>query len=265
MIVFDEDAPNGAEASQSVVSNTEAGIASITLNRPHRLNAFTAEMRERYLAALAAADRDPAVRAIVVTGAGRAFSAGADLAALDGLDAATLRQREAEQEFAFDMAMRLRTPLVAAVNGPAAGIGMAHALFADVRLASDTATFTTAFARLGLTAEGGIAWLLARQVGTGSALDLLYSSRTVDSAEALRIGLVQRVVPAADLGDVARAYAADLVAGTSAWSLAQMREQVYSSWSQTWDDAYATSRELVFESLDRPEFADRLARRRAPG
>ncbi|WP_312883193.1 enoyl-CoA hydratase-related protein [Actinomadura welshii] len=243
-------------------SETVNEIALITLNRPERLNAFTAEMRALYLAALDRADRDPDVRAIVVTGAGRAFSAGADFKALEGLDAETMRARAAEQELPFDTAMRLRKPLIAAVNGPVAGIGMAHALMADVRFAAPEATFTTAFARLGLTAEGGLAWLLSRLVGTARALDLLYSSRTVGAAEAERIGLVQWTVPADELLDRARDYAAGLAAN-SAHSLARMREQVHAAWEQDWRTAYAFSQDLVYESLDRPEFAELAARRSA--
>ncbi|TDC72090.1 enoyl-CoA hydratase [Actinomadura sp. GC306] len=243
-------------------SETSNEIALITLNRPERLNAFTAEMRELYLAALDRADRDPEVRAIVVTGAGRAFSAGADFKALEGLDAETMRARSAAQRHPFDRAMRLRKPLIAAVNGPVAGIGVAHALMADVRFAAPEATFTTAFARLGLTAEGGTAWLLSRLVGTARALDLLYSSRPVGAAEAERIGLVQWIVPADELVDRARAYAAGLAAN-SAHSLTRMREQVHAAWEQDWRTAYAYSQDLVYESLDRPEFAELAARRSA--
>ncbi|WP_395109907.1 enoyl-CoA hydratase-related protein [Actinomadura sp. SCN-SB] len=235
----------------------------ITLNRPERLNAFTTEMRGLYLEALDRADHDPGVRAIVVTGAGRAFCAGADFKALEGLDAATLRARNDAQRLPFDTAMRLRKPLIAAVNGPAAGIGLAHTLMADLRFAAPGATFTTAFARLGLTAEGGTAWLLSRLVGTARALDLLYSSRTVGAEEAERIGLVQWIVPAEELLDRARAYAAGL-AVNSGYSLARMREQVHAAWEQDWDTAREHSQNLVYESLDRPEFTELAARRRTP-
>jgi enoyl-CoA hydratase/carnithine racemase len=256
---------DGAFVSQdadAVLSKTANEIAVITLNRPERLNAFTAEMRGLYLEALDRADRDPGVRAIVVTGSGRAFCAGADFKALEGLDSATLRARNAAYRLPFDTAMRLRKPLVAAVNGPAAGIGLAHALMADLRFAAPEATFTTAFARLGLTAEGGTAWLLTRLVGTARALDLLYSSRTVGAEEAERIGLVQWIVPAERLLDQACAYAAGLAAN-SGYSLARMREQVHASWEQDWHTAYERSQDLVYESLDRPEFTE-LAARRAP-
>ncbi|SEG88634.1 Enoyl-CoA hydratase/carnithine racemase [Thermomonospora echinospora] len=244
-----------------ILYKTVDGIATITLNRPDRLNAFTRRMRELYLRCLARADRDEEVRAIVVTGAGRAFCAGADFKELDGLDAATLRARNAAQEIPFDTAVRLTKPLIAAVNGPVAGIGMAHALMADLRFAGASARFTTSFARLGLTAEGGVAWLLARLVGTARALDLLYSARLIDSAEALRIGLVQWVVPDGELLARARAYAADLAATSSPYSLARMREQVYGAWEQDWPSAYARAEELVYESLDRPEFAELAVRR----
>ena len=256
------DAPTPQDAAP-ILSETADGITLITLNRPERLNAFTTEMRALYLEALDRADRDRRVRAVVVTGAGRAFCAGADFTALEGLDSAELRARSAVSEHPYDTALRIRKPLIAAVNGPVAGIGIAHALMADLRFASPSATFTTAFARLGLTAEAGTAWLLTRLVGTARALDLLYSSRTVDAEEAERIGLVQWIVPADELVDRAREYALSLAAN-SAYSLARMREQVLTAWDQDWDTAYARSQDLVHESLDRPEFAERAARRRAP-
>ncbi len=249
------------DAEDSVLIETSDGIATITLNRPHRLNAFTAEMRVRYLECLAAADRDPDVRVITVTGAGRAFCAGADFTQLDRLDEATMRREHAAQSVPSDVAMRLRKPLIAAVNGAVAGIGFAHMLMADLRFATPEARFTTAFARLGLPAEDGVAWLLARTVGTARALDLLLSARTVDGEEALRIGLVQWIVPAGELLARVREYAGALAEGSSAHSMAVMREQVYGAWGQTWPEAFARSRELLYESLKRPEFAERVARR----
>jgi enoyl-CoA hydratase/carnithine racemase len=233
-------------------------VATITFDRPARLNAFTHAMREQYLDALKDLDRDSVVDAIVVTGAGRGFSAGADFAVLDGIDADELRRQETERT--LDVVMQLSTPLIAAINGPAAGIGLVHALLADVRIASESATFTTAFVRLGLVAEAGIGWLLPRLVGTGAALDLLFSSRTIKADEALRIGLVQRVVPAERLRAQAQTYAVGLSSGSSGWALAQIRRQVYDGWSQDWDSAYARSRELAYRSLARPEFNDRVSR-----
>lgn len=252
--------PEG-DTADSVLVDTAGGIATITLNRPHRLNAFTAEMRVRYLECLAAADRDPGVKVIVLTGAGRAFCAGADFAQLDRLDEAGMRHAHAAQGVPSDLAMRLRKPLIAAVNGPVAGLGFAPLLMADLRFATPEARFTTAFARLGLPAEDGIAWLLPRIVGTARALDLLLSARMVDGEEALRIGLVQWVVPAAELLDRVREYAGALVEGSSSHSMTVMREQVHGGWEQTWPEAFGRSQELLYESLRRPEFAELVARR----
>ncbi|MER6808191.1 enoyl-CoA hydratase-related protein [Spirillospora sp. NPDC000708] len=248
--------------AQSILCKIVNQIALITLNRPSRLNALTPEMREAYLETLDRADRDADVRAIVVTGAGRAFCAGADLTALEGLDAAKMRSRMQDQKVPFDRALRLGKPLIAAVNGAVAGIGMAHVLMADIRFAAPEARFTTAFARLGLTAEGGTAWLLTRLVGTARAMDMLCSSRMVGAEEAERIGLVQWIVPADELLDRALAYAV-VLAGNSAYSLARMREQVYSAWEQDWPSAYEHSQQFVYESLDRPEFTELAARRKA--
>ncbi|MEU9024446.1 enoyl-CoA hydratase-related protein [Actinomadura sp. NPDC048394] len=248
--------------AQPILCKIVNQIALITLNRPSRLNALTPAMREAYLETLDRADRDADVRAIVVTGAGRAFCAGADFTALEGLDAAKMRSRMQNQKVPFDRALRLGKPLIAAVNGAVAGIGMAHVLMADIRFAAPEARFTTAFARLGLTAEGGTAWLLTRLVGTARAMDMLCSSRVVGAEEAERIGLVQWIVPADELLDRALAYAVAL-AGNSAYSLARMREQVYSAWEQDWPSAYEHSQQLVYESLDRPEFTELAARRKA--
>jgi enoyl-CoA hydratase/carnithine racemase len=252
---------SGDGAEPTVLYTVADEIATITFNRPARLNAFTADMRATYLDLLVRANGDEAVKAIVITGAGRGFCAGADRDDLDGLDADGLRARRAEQRVPFDIAMELEKPVIAAVNGAAAGIGFAHMLMADVRFAADTARFTTAFAKLGLVAEGGISWLLPRLVGTARALDLLMSSRLVDADEALRIGLVQWVVPAAGLLTAARAYALDLVRNSSGFSMANMRRQVYGDWSRERRAALAATEHLVLESLDRPEFAARAARR----
>jgi enoyl-CoA hydratase/carnithine racemase len=249
------------EAGSLVLCKISHEIATVTLNRPHRLNAFTPAMRALYLETLDRLDRDPGVRAIVVTGAGRAFCAGADFKELEGLDGDTMRARHAAEPQPLDRALRLTKPLIAAVNGPVAGIGMAHVLMADLRFASPDARFTTSFARLGLTAEGGVAWLLSRLVGTARALDLLYSSRMVEAEEALHIGLVQWTVPAEELLPRVHAYAADLAANTSAFSLSSMRRQTYDAWEQDWPAAFARSRELVYESLDRPEYAELASRR----
>jgi enoyl-CoA hydratase/carnithine racemase len=238
-------------------------IATITLNRPERLNAFIPEMRVAYLASLKKANLDPDVRVIVVTGAGRAFTSGADFRSLHNTNPTTFAASYADDAVPLDYAMELEKPLIAAINGAVAGVGIAHALMADIRFASEDAFFTTSFSRLGLTAELGIAWLLERLVGTANALDLLYTSRRVSSSEAKAMGLVQRVVPAARLLDEVYAFARQIVDETSAYSLGVLRGQVYRSWAQDWRAAYQESEKFVLEQFGRSEFAERARARTA--
>lgn len=249
MSVTDEEEP--------ILVRRDGPVAVVTLNRPDRLNAFTRDMRTQYLHALQTLDADEQVRAIVVTGAGRAFSAGADFKSLDGLNAAELARRRANDDLDLDFPRSLSTPLIAAINGAVAGIAVAHALMADVRFVSEDAFLTTAFARIGLTAEGGLAWTLSRTIGPANALDLLISSRRVSAGEGHRLGLFQYVCDPDSTLSEALAYAHRLASEISAYSVFRMREQVHAAGDQTWDEAFAMSKDFIAESLDRPEFAER--------
>jgi enoyl-CoA hydratase/carnithine racemase len=179
-----------------VLQSVEDGVATITLNRPDRLNAWTGRMDSEYRRAMAAVEVDDGVRVVVVTGAGRGFCAGADAAALQKLDDAGAGYdsgvRE-EVEIGFAWQLRMTKPVIAVVNGPAAGVGLVLALFCDLRFAAPGSKLTTSFARLGLPAEHGTSWLLPRLVGRSRAADLLLTSRVVLPDEALAIGLVDRV------------------------------------------------------------------------
>ena len=184
-------------------------VATITLNRPDRLNAWTGRMHHEYRSAMAEADADPEVRAVVVTGAGRGFCAGADARALDGhvakgaYDSGVVDDElprpgygvRPEFDHAFAFHFGLTVPVIAAVNGPAAGVGLVLACFADIRFAAAGAKLTTSAPRLGLPAEYGLSWVLPRLVGAGHAADLLLSSRIVLAEEAEGMGLVNRVLP----------------------------------------------------------------------
>lgn len=239
-------------------------VATITLNRPERLNALTGPMRARYVQLLAAADADPEVGVLVVTGAGRGFCAGADLDTLTVLHGDELRGLGSHPgEAAPDAALSLTKPLIAAINGPCAGVGLAHALMADLRFVAADAKITTSFARLGLPAESGMSWLLPRLVGTARALDLLYSARVITGEEAYRIGLAQWVFPADRVLAEAIDYARQ-VAQNSAHSLAEMRRQVYADWERTWDETFAEQAELVARAVERPEFVGALKASRPP-
>lgn len=249
-------------ADEPVLRSRSGPVAIVTLNRPSRKNAMTSDMRNSYLRALRDAGSDDTVGAVVVTGAGGSFCAGADFEALTGLDSDELSRRQAEQEVPFDIALSLPKPVIAAIDGAVAGIGFAHALMADIRIATPEAFFVTAFSRLGLVAEGGLSWLLPRLVGSSRALDLLWTSRRCTADEALEMGLVNSVVDG-DVLDAAIDYATALVDGASAHSLAVMKQQVRDDWACSHAEALARSKVLVAESLDRPEFAERVAQRRA--
>ena len=186
--------------SDLVLTDVRAGIATITLNNPGKLNAFAGDMRERLSAALDQVAADAAVRVLVITGAGRGFCAGGDIQYM-----VDLKQRGAGYEglhplvdagrAAIERLEKLPYPVVAAVNGPAAGAGMNLALACDLRIASDQATFGETFARIGLHLDWGGSWTLPRLVGLGKAMELAWLADMIDAHEALRIGLVERVVP----------------------------------------------------------------------
>ncbi len=236
------------------------GVATLTLNRPERLNAWTASMERRYFDLLQQAADTPSVRAVVVTGAGRGFCPGADMDLLAGGGVET---PEGAGLTATGPGHRPKTfattipkIVVAAVNGACAGVGLVQALCCDVRFAAAGAKWTTAFSRRGLVAEYGSAWLLPRLVGTSRALDLLASGRVFTSEEAAALGLVSRVVPAHDVLADAQAYARDLAASCSPASMAVMKRQVYEAWDLTLGEALARANELMVRSLGGPDFVE---------
>jgi enoyl-CoA hydratase/carnithine racemase len=239
---------------------TADGVCTVTFARPEQRNAMSLEMFRGYYGLLDEAARDPAVRAVVVTGEGDAFCIGADPAMLGALQEADA-QRRLRDELGYppDLPLRLPKPLVAAVNGGAAGLGLVHALMADVRFVAEEARLATAFSRLGLVAEYGAAWLLPRLVGLGNATDLLLSGRKVDAAEALRIGLAQRVLPRADLLPAAQDYARALARDCSPASMSVIKQQVLDADAQTASAAAASAVDLMVESFGRPDFAEGVA------
>ncbi len=240
---------------ETVLAERRGPVLLLTLNRPDKLNAWNNAMEDRYFTLLDTADADPDVRAVVVTGAGRGFCAGADMddlqqiELLDGNDLPT-RQRPKTHPLTF------RKPLVAAVNGAAAGLGLVEALFCDIRFAAPKAKFTTSFARRGLIAEYGSAWLLPRLVGPSRALDLLMSARIVLAPEALAMGLIDRVVEPDLLLDAAVAYAADLASNCSPWAMSVIKQQVYSSLDIGFAAAEADADRLMNISLNGPDVVE---------
>ena len=215
-------------------------VATVTLHRPERLNAWTGRMHAEYRALLARAAEDPTVRVVVVTGSGRGFCAGADARALEGhvqrgaYDAGlggdvAMPGYGVRPEFDADFAFHFGVlkPIIAAVNGPAAGVGLVLACYCDLRFAAQGAKLTTSHGRLGLPAEYGLSWLLPRLIGVTRAADLLLSSRVVLAEEAEHLGLVNRTLPPAELLPFTYDYARRLATEIAPSSLAATKLQLY--------------------------------------
>jgi enoyl-CoA hydratase/carnithine racemase len=240
--------------SELVLAERRGPVLVLSLNRPERLNAWTDALEERYYDRLDAAEDDPEIRAIVLTGAGRGFCAGADMDDLQqgaaGADVeAALRNRRRPRTFP----LTIRKPLIAAINGAAAGLGLVEALYCDVRFASPEAKLTTAFVGRGLVAEYGMSWLLPRLVGYSTALDLLLSGRVVLGEEALRLRLIDRLSEPERVVDDAVAYATELATYGSPWSMATIKGQVQADLERSFSDAVAEAEELMIRSFDRPD------------
>lgn len=255
-------------------------VATITLNRPDRLNAYTARMAASIKKALAEAAGDSNVRVIVLTGAGRGFCAGADMELLSDTASAgggNARTEAGREDKRFDASLgpdlgsefkdaerfgyfaRTKKPIIAAINGPIAGIGLVMVLYADMRFAADNAVFTTSFAQRGLIAEHGISWLLPRLVGQANALDLLLSARKLSAQEAERIGLVNKVFAAEGFAENVRAYARLLAETVSPRSMAIMKAQVWKANFQDFNESLATADEEMKTSLAHSEFKEGVA------
>jgi len=259
------------------------GVALLTLDRPERLNAWTAQMEHEYFGLLERCAQDEQVRAIVVTGAGRGFCAGADMQQLQALGEATTGNAHASQADAGGDAkaasagagagetppaferrpqsfpLTIPKPIIAAINGACAGIGLVQALMCDLRFAAEGAKLTTAFARRGLIAEHGISWMLPRLVGPSRALDLLLSGRVVFAEEAQELGMVNRVLAPDRLLDTTLEYARELATHCSPASMATMKRQVYADLERTLPDALAQADQLMFASFTAPDFVEGVA------
>jgi enoyl-CoA hydratase/carnithine racemase len=237
------------------------GVAIVTLNRPDRLNAWGGGLAAEFYRCMDRAEEDPSVRVIVLTGSGRAFCAGADMGDGGTIGGATVGDGDTDVtalvgERHPHFVTGLRKPIVAAINGACAGIGLTQALMCDVRFAAAGAKFTTAFARRGLIAEYGISWILPRVVGHGVALDLLLSGRTFRAEEAAELGLVKEVVAPEDLMDRAVAYAEDLAANCAPSAMAVIKRQVYDDALRDLVDVSSDAEKLMHESMGRPDFIE---------
>lgn len=246
--------------NEVVLFEVDDWIAVITFNRPDRLNAWTPELQSRYFDLLEECAARDDVRVIVLTGAGRGFCAGADMEHLaavmsgEGNGASATPMREDPRPVTFGLT--IPKPVIAAINGACAGLGLVHALMCDLRFAATGAKLTTAFARRGLVAEHGISWMLPRLIGPARALDLLLSGRVVLGEEAAELGLVNRAVAAEQLMDETMAYARMLASESAPWSMAQMKQQVYGDYDKSLADALGQANQLMLESFTRPDLGE---------
>ena len=230
-------------AYEQILTDVDGDILTITLNRPEKLNAFTATMMNEMIDAFRGANKNDAIRAIVVTGAGRAFCAGADLSAgASTFDAQSRPDRQAAKNGEIDWSdERVRDgggrltleifeclkPVIAAVNGPAVGIGVTMQLAMDIRIASDTARFGFVFARRGIVPEAASSWFLPRIVGISQALAWCYSGKVFDAKEALAGRLVSEVVKPEELLPRAKAIAREIADNTAPVSVALIRQMMW--------------------------------------
>jgi enoyl-CoA hydratase/carnithine racemase len=260
------------------------GVATITLNRPDKLNAWTAVMESEVRGHFADAEKDDAVRVIVLTGAGRGFCAGADISLLSGVAEKGLDERGREQALRnssggakagvrpdfgrkYSYFPSIDKPIIGAINGACVGLGLVISLYCDIRFAADTAKFSTAFSRRGLIAEYGLAWILPRLVGHANALDLLFSARMVEANEAHSMGLVNKVFTQETFMDRVNDYAKDIAANVSPRSTRIMKRQIYEAMFQTLEQAFETSEREMLLSLQSDDFKEGVAhflQKRAP-
>ena len=248
------------------------GVAIIWLNRPHRMNAWTGRLHTEYRHLLERANSDTAVRAIVVTGRGRGFCVGGDSQALSGhadrggydpgISADIAKPGFGTDEHfdaSFAYHFGLDKPVIAAMNGPAAGVGLALACFADLRFAVPGVKFTTAHGKLNLPAEYGLSWMLPKIVGLGRANDLLLTSRVFTSDEALTLGFVNQIFAPAELVARTVAYAHQLITSVSPNSLRQTRWQIYKDLHRDVASAVIESERLIEDMAKEEDFKEGIA------
>ena len=260
-----------------ILYDVSGRIATITMNRPDRLNAYTGIMGDEMRAAMRAATDDPGVRVIVLTGAGRGFCAGADM---NNLNTISTKGRPGEhggnkadgaagKPFDPESSPDYQTthsyfpavpkPIIAAINGACAGLGLVYALYCDQRFASADAKFTTAFARRGLIAEHGISYTLPRVAGLSASLDLLMSARKFDALEAQRLGVVDRVIAPDALMAEVRAYATDLADNVSPRSMAVIKRQLWSVGQLSMRQAIEVGNHEMLGSFTSEDFKEGVA------
>lgn len=261
-------------ANQETLYSVADRVATITLNRPDKLNAWTAVMEREVRESIAEAERDDNVRVILLTGAGRGFCAGADMSLLSAVADQGVSQRVREQALRSESQREgvrtdfqkkysyfpaVQKPIIAAINGPVVGLGLVMTLYCDLRFASDAAKFGTAFARRGLIAEYGMAWMLPRLVGHANAMDLLLSARMIDAGEALRMGLVNQVFPVEQFASKVNDYARELASNVSPRSMRVIKRQLYDAMFQPLGEAFEVAEREMLASLQSEDFKEGVA------
>ena len=262
---------------ETILFEVDQLVATITLNRPDRMNAITRQMEDELLDAMQAAESSDDVRVIVLTGAGRGFCAGADLSLLaeatetdwPNLDRDEVNSRlfpprprgDAAGDFqtTYSYFPAVTKPIIGAINGAAVGLGFVLPLYCDIRIAGDKARFGTAFSQRGLIADHGVSWILPRLIGISNALDLLYSARVIDAEEALQMGLVSKVVPQEELLQQAQAYAAMLATTVSPRSMRVIKKQVYEALCGGLGEAIEAANGEMIASLQCEDFKEGVA------
>src|SRR2546429_1380507 len=252
------------EVEQHVMLHVHDGVGLIQLNRPEKMNAIGALTRKQLGEAIKQVERDDAVRVVVLTGSGRAFCSGADVTEMMA-DGAGMRTPEdvgnvLRNEY-MPMLTRLRTmpkPVIAAMNGPAVGIGASYALACDIRIATPEAYLLEAFINIGLAPDGGVSWLLPRLAGTGVAYWMLFAGRPLPAADAERLGVINRMVPAEQLDEVVRELAAHL-ASQPRGAIAAAKRAVNHALDSTFEQALEFESYLQEAQAASPEFAEGVA------
>ena len=251
-----------------VIREIADGVAVLTWNRPERNNAWSVPMEQEYYRLLRECGDDPAVRVIVVTGSGKSFCPGMDA------DSLSDQARNGTSTFPHrrppvTLPRSIRKPVIAAINGACAGIGLVAAMNCDLRFAAASAKLTTAFSHRGIMAEHGLAWSLPRVVGVSKALDLLFSARVVQGEEALSLGLVDRVFERGVLMEETLRYARDLATFSSPLAMGVMKQQVYAAQESTHEEARTMAIRWWYDVLrDHGDFKEGIAsylEKREPG
>jgi enoyl-CoA hydratase/carnithine racemase len=237
-------------------------VATITLNRPDKLNAWTQLMESEFEAAVRQAGADENIRTILLTGAGRAFCAGADMSMLKMLArTAGSNGRPPKEQYLnrYSWLLEVPKPIIAAVNGPAIGLGCVIPLYCDIRLASPQAQFCAIFAKRGLIAEFGIAWILPHLVGLGNAMDMLLTARMVEAEEAIRMGLVSELLPEEDFPAHAWDFARKIAHTVSPRSTAVIKRQIYAAMNENLADSISRGFDEMMASLECQDFKEGVA------